>query len=548
MSALAPSRSYHAQLRDQLGLFGRALTLQRAIRWATRAVLVGVGADAAGLGYLWVHAAARSLPPLVWLLPPAILLLAGLVASTFVRTPPERMAAYLDRLAHLQERSVTALELGGRAADRPLQLAQMRDALEHIQRLEPVDLFPLRVPRREALAALLAAALAAGFFVAPVPRFSTAPSHGAASAAVAAQAQKLAAAADRVDPGQVPQLSALRQLLDKGAQTLSGETSDPLSASQSLRDVEQQLKQMAQGDQALSQALAAAADALAANPQSAQLSQAVRSGDMRQVAQAARQLGQQAGQLSPSQRAQLAATLQAAAKAAQGSPEAASDLSAAANALQSGANGAGQSGAAQASGGAQQSLDQLASSADAAAARQDAANQLAQSQAAIQSALSQDQQGASSATTSSSARDSSASAGSQQSDGSGSSSSAAGGADQTGDSASGSSSQGGGPGQGGQGNQPGGSGYGTGTANHQGDSSRIDTVQSQQRDTSGRTAPDTASTNPFLSGSGTGSSHAQEQNVSPSYSSGPTQGGGSDSIPLGLQDIVKSYFGGQGHN
>src|SRR5207248_10022308 len=73
------------------------------------------------------------------------------IAALFIRHKSVELARRVDRAARLQERSTTALELGARGAEFPLAIAQMRDAVEHLKRVDLLDAFPLRVPRNELL-------------------------------------------------------------------------------------------------------------------------------------------------------------------------------------------------------------------------------------------------------------------------------------------------------------------------------------------------------------------------------------------------------------
>jgi hypothetical protein len=51
-----------------------------------------------------------------------------------------------------------------------------------------------------------------------------------------------------------------------------------------------------------------------------------------------------------------------------------------------------------------------------------------------------------------------------------------------------------------------------------------------------------SSQNPYTTDASSGSAQAEPQSVEPNYSSKPTQGNDSGSIPLGLRDLVKDYF------
>src|SRR4051794_27558292 len=112
MTMLSPAATYHAELREQLGTVGRALSLQRALLWLARGL---VGGTVIVLGLIvsaWARDGVGALP-LVGLV--ALPLATGAltaIASLFFRHKTGELARRVDTAARLQERSTTALELG----------------------------------------------------------------------------------------------------------------------------------------------------------------------------------------------------------------------------------------------------------------------------------------------------------------------------------------------------------------------------------------------------------------------------------------------------
>jgi hypothetical protein len=561
MSLLNPSASYHVTLQEQLGLVGRALALQRALIWTSRGLMLGIAFDLALVLWAWTRDALGTLPIALFALPPVILAAIAGTTALFVRHSTPELARRVDRAAGLQERSVTALELGRRGDEHPLALAQMRDAVEHLRRIELLETFPLRAPRRELFVSAVLAALAVIFAVVPNPWLLTAKASNPSVTAAQEQAQKVDRMADALNTQQNPQLVPLQDLLKRGAQTMQTQSNQPDDVLSSLDDLQQAIQALSANDDQFSAALASIASALAADPSTQQLAAAINSGDLNQISRATRSLAQQTSQMDSQQRQQVAAVLrQAATNASQSSTDVAANLSAAADALQAGQDGQtgqdaqnGQDGSqtgASSQTSAQQALNQLANSADAAAARQNASSQLQASQNALEHALGR----APSRSTSSGGGPGTGSTSAQQGQSNGQSgqdgqdqaqgSGGQGGQDQSGD-------QGGQQGNGASGNsnggngQSGGSGYSTGgqNQNNTGNPTNLDSVtRPEQVPSDGSVPPDTSSQDPYLGQAGKSDSTVGQEAVNPSYESKSTQGGNSGSIPIGLRDLVKDYF------
>ncbi len=105
--------------------------------------------------------------PLAGVLIAALVILAGVTAAALVITWVKQPTAYesacqLDAAAGLKDRISTALHCASIASPDPMILHQRQDALEHLQRVQPKALFPIRIPAT-AGRTLLLVAVVAGF-------------------------------------------------------------------------------------------------------------------------------------------------------------------------------------------------------------------------------------------------------------------------------------------------------------------------------------------------------------------------------------------------
>jgi hypothetical protein len=567
MTMLSPAATYHAELREQLSTVGRALSVQRALLWLARGLALGTVLMLGLVIWAWLRdGSVAALPlPLLISLPIGVGLLLAF-GSLFVRHRTPELARRIDRAARLQERSTTALELGARGDEFPLAIAQMRDAVEHLKRVDLLEAFPIRIPRNELLTSFFVVVIAAIVAVSPNPWLLRARASNPAITIAREQAQRVQRLADSIQPNASPELEALRALVSKGARTVDARSNEPDAALNSLQDLEEQVRQMSAGDDQLAAALAAIAGALASDPSTQQLASAINTGDMRQIAQAAKDLAQAAAGLSGQDQQRVAKALRdASQRAGRVSQSVAGELSDAASALEAGAAGdsagqmaqgqqgqTGQGGQQSASSSAQNgratsdALNQLSDSAAAAGERQRAASQLESSRNALERALgrTQSRSGSTGRSSSSSQRGQSAAAAQQAADqAQGGGQGQAG--DQTGDGTDGNS--GGTPGndQGNGGDTGQGGGYSTGgqNQNRTGATSSLDAITTpQQVPSNGAYAPDESSVNPYLGDAGTGNAQASTENVQPAFSRKPTTGNDNGSIPMGLRDLVKDYF------
>ncbi|HET6314930.1 MAG TPA: hypothetical protein VFG86_00625, partial [Chloroflexota bacterium] len=300
MSLLSPSATYHAELREQLGGVGRALSYQRGLLWTARGLAFGSVVVLGLVVWAWTREAVslQALPLLAAVLIGCAVALG--VVSLFLRHDTRELARRVDHSAGLHERSITALELGARADDShsPLALAQMRDAVEHLRRVDLLETFPMRLPRRELVATFFILVIAALISISPNPWILRARASNPAINVAREQAQRVERLAESIRAEDSPELDPLRELLRKGARTIDARSNDPGDALSALEDLEEQVQQMSAGDDQLAAALAAVASALASDPTTQNLASAINTGDLREISRAARDLAQQTDQLT----------------------------------------------------------------------------------------------------------------------------------------------------------------------------------------------------------------------------------------------------------
>jgi hypothetical protein len=560
---LSPAATYHAELREQLGGVGRALSVQRGLLWLARGLAVGTVGVLGLVVWAWIRDGVAALPLVLLVAIPLGLSLVTAAGSLFIRHNTRDLARRVDRAARLHERSTTALELGARGDEFPLALAQMRDAVEHLKRVDLLEAFPLRAPRNELMAAFFIVVIAALIGISPNPWLLRARASNPAITIAREQAQRVQRLADSIQPT-TAELDALRQLVSKGARTVDARSNEPDAALNALQDLEEQVRQMSAGDDQLASALAAIASALASDPATQQLANAINTGDMREISQAAKNLAAAASSMSGQDQQRVARVMRdAAGRAGRISQSVASSLSDAADAMSAGAGAnasasadpgqLGQSGSQSRSGASSQSgqsaqdaLNQLSNDAAAAGERQRAASQLESSRNALERALgrTQSRSGSTGRSSSSSQRSQSSTSSQAGDQGQGGTQGQTG--DQMGDGTDGAG--GGTPGgdQGNGGDTGQGGGYSTGgqSQNRTGNSATgLDAItRPEQVPSSGGFAPDQSSVNPYLGDAGTGGAQTAPESVQPSYSNKPTQGNDTGTIPLGLRDLVKDYF------
>src|SRR5439155_10772649 len=120
MTLLSPAATYHAELREQLGSVGRALSVQRGLLWLARGIAAGTVVVLGLVIWAWARDSVASLPTLGLIALPITVGLVAATGSLFIRHKTPELARRVDNAARLQERSTTALELGSRGEDFPL--------------------------------------------------------------------------------------------------------------------------------------------------------------------------------------------------------------------------------------------------------------------------------------------------------------------------------------------------------------------------------------------------------------------------------------------
>ena len=522
---LDPLVDYQLTLRRDLTAFDRAIALNEAIVWAARGLCLGLVVDLAMLVARWLAA-----PPWLQLSGPALLavpLLAGLAAGVLAAARPRPLHAIarrLDARLGLAERTLTALEAPQRSEEAsPLHLWQLRDAVERVHRSDPLEAFPIEPPRRELLTTLLLAIAATLLWLLPSPVRGGTPLLDARGQLVREEAERLTGVAEAMAEDSSLQSEALeqiRQMLRQAAQQLEQHIDAPGQAAASLEEIERQLQTMAYTDQELATALATVASALAGTPETRDLSLSLRSGDLKEVARATRDLARQVEGMSPSARARAGQALRSAALQASERNAALSQLlGQAADALDpaGAASGEAQSLSSQeALTQAQNALRQLAELSAAAAARQRAEAALQGARHALSRGQPMDE-----ASPSGGASGDQAQGQSRQGLGSGARSS-----DETGE------------------DGESGSGFGTGTQANAGASPRLDVITRPEQLHTGRSmVPDELAEAPLLQPAGQNEAQVSEEAVQPWFDSRPSGEAGLDaSIPLGLRELVKEYF------
>jgi hypothetical protein len=557
MTLLSPSATYHAELREQLSGVGRALSLRRALLWMSRGLAVGTIVVLGVTIWAWTRGTVPSLPiPILVAGPILTALIAGAI-TLFFRHEDRLLARRVDSAARLQERSTTALELGGRGEDFPLALAQMRDAVEHLKRVDLLEAFPMRLPRSELMTAFFVVVIAVLVGVSPNPWLLRARASNPAISIAREQAQRVERLAESMRVEEAAELDPLRELLRKGARTIEARSTEPDQALNALDDLEAQIQAMSAGDDQLAAALAAVASALAADPTTEPLAAAINTGDLREISRAARDVAQQTEQLSGQDRERVSRVMRDAAnRAGRASPAVAGEFSDAAAALEEGAEGADgtseaglESEPSRATSGsrngrsARDALNELSNNAGAAAERQRAESQLEASRNALERALGRTQsRSGSTGRSSSSSNQRNQAAGSQsQEQGMGSAAGQAGEAGEGAESGMGSSPTGE---EGGTGEGDGG-GYGTGSGGEKkpGEVSGLDPITTPHQVTPpGSYGYDEFGMDGYVSQPANGDARAGAESVSPDFRKGPTNNNEASSIPLGLRDLIKDYF------
>ncbi|MBV9134652.1 MAG: hypothetical protein JO318_18245, partial [Chloroflexi bacterium] len=210
MTMLSPAATYHAELRQQLESVGRAISVQRGLVWLARGLVAGVVIVLGLIIWAWTRDTVRNLPIPILVGVPVLAALLMSVGSLLIRHNTRELARRIDRAARLHERSTTALELGARGDEFPLAVAQMRDAVEHLRRVDLLEAFPLRAPRRELMAAFFVVLVAAIVGLSPNPWLLRARASNPSITIAQEQAQRVQRLADSLPQNQSTQIDALK--------------------------------------------------------------------------------------------------------------------------------------------------------------------------------------------------------------------------------------------------------------------------------------------------------------------------------------------------
>src|SRR5262245_45625000 len=116
MTMLSPAATFHAELREQLGTVGRALSLQRGLMWLARGLAFGTLLVLGLVIWAWLRDGVSTLPIAGLVALPVATALLAAIGSMFIRHKTPELARRVDAAARLQERSTTALELGASGA------------------------------------------------------------------------------------------------------------------------------------------------------------------------------------------------------------------------------------------------------------------------------------------------------------------------------------------------------------------------------------------------------------------------------------------------
>lgn len=85
MTMLSPAATYHAELREQLGTVGRALSVQRGLLWLARGLAGGTILALGLVVWAWARDAVATLPILLLVGVPLVLSMLTAAGSLFIR-------------------------------------------------------------------------------------------------------------------------------------------------------------------------------------------------------------------------------------------------------------------------------------------------------------------------------------------------------------------------------------------------------------------------------------------------------------------------------
>jgi hypothetical protein len=569
-SRMATSGGDRAELWERLSVVGRVVKLQLIATWTVRLLLVGLLVDV-----VWL-AGARVFPYVVpsTALPAVPLALAALGALVLAFWRPSRadLALRADRRLGLKERLVTAVELQGRGArddgrgsagDREgrgdpaptepgatrLGEMQLRDAVAHFRRVDPLEAFPVRLRLRELNAVLALFLLTVGLAMAPNPNQEIVRQREQVQQAIRREADRLQKLAEQVSAAnqqeQSPEVQQVEQALRDAARALEERSTNPEEAMAALAALEQRLQALqAQGSGDLEDALASLAGSLAQDPATRQAGTSLAKGDYKQAAEELRKVAQNVENMSPADRARMARSMrQAGQRAARSNPALGQSMSQAGNALEQGSAGEAQQGLDNAAGQMEQASGQLRAGGE----RERAMSQIQQSRGSIGRSAQQQQAQGRGQQQGQQGQGQSQGQGQNQSQGGARQPGAQPGGSQEGEGADGmpSSGQGQAGGESGEGDRPGGSSAGSGSNPNSRSDEIYDPQLAGRQERLGQDPdfdPNESYDNPDLEDGQRNDPQVGYRQVYPRYQEKASQSLQNSYIPIGLKDLVRDYF------
>lgn len=343
-----------AVLREGLGRIDARRRRQELLVWLPWALLAGL------LPALTAALLARARPLLTR--GEVALLAAALTGAALALTalwalwllPRRRLLAeqarFADRRFGLRERATAAVEIHDSVLTAPPDLAarQLADAVAAIRTIDPARQMPLRAAPRDWLPALAGLAALALALALPNPQESVLLGQRATAATIAEQAAAVEALAAGIaaDETLTPeQREALARPLEEALAALREPGVSQPAAVAALSEAEAELRALGEGPgpEAIAEAVAGAAGALAGNEATAAMGEAIGNAELGRAGAAAAALADALPGLDAAERAALAETLAEAAEGLRGVDEALADqLDRAAAALEAGDTAAAQ--------------------------------------------------------------------------------------------------------------------------------------------------------------------------------------------------------------
>lgn len=311
--------SLDSEFRQMMGLIVKVLQLQMGLTLAVRLVAVGLVLDC--LALVSVRLLPYRLPPQALVAVPVALAAAGALWAALRPPSPYRVARIVDDHLRLKERVLTALETRG--AGPGLAQHQFRDTVEHLRRIEPLEAFPVRLPKRAGNLVVVLLVLTIGLYFAPNPMERFLDQQEQARQVVKQQAERIAALAEemvREEPEPTPELAAAEAALQEAARRLEREARTQEEAMAALSALEQRLMglQSSQGRDA-EEAITALLNSLAGTAAGRDIANDLARGDYRSAAERLRQMGRDGSAMSEADRRSLARALRSAGAAASAS-------------------------------------------------------------------------------------------------------------------------------------------------------------------------------------------------------------------------------------